>query len=128
MKKLTRRELADYTAEQLVSGNSKVVDEVAAYLLKAHRTREVRLLVRDIEAALARRGVLVAHVESAHPLAESARTSLETLLANTFDARQLHLDLAVQPELLGGIKVAAADQELDTTARRRLNQLKSVKV
>lgn len=128
MKKLTRRELADYAAEQLAAGNNRVVDEVAAYLLMAHRTREVELLVRDIESALARRGVLVAHVTSARALGESAKASLEDLLTRTFDARQLHLDETVQPELLGGIKVAAADQELDTTIRRRLNQLKSVKV
>lgn len=128
MKKLTRRELADYAAGQLATGNNRVVDEIAAYLLTAHRTREVELLVRDIESALARRGVLVAHVTSARALGESAKASLEDLLTRTFDARQLHLDEAVQPELLGGIKVAAADQELDTTIRRRLNQLKSVKV
>ncbi len=128
MKKLTRRELADYAAEQLATGNNQVVNEIAAYLITAHRTREVELLVRDIESALARRGVLVAHVTSARALGESVKASLEDLLTRTFDARQLHLDETVQPELLGGIKIAAADQELDTTIRRRLNQLKSVKV
>lgn len=128
MKVLTRRELAEYAAEQLAAGNTDVVGKLAAYLVQAHRTREARLVVRDIESALARRGVVVAHVGVAHPLEGSARAALEAVLTRTFDARQLHLDESVQPELLGGIKVAAADMELDSTARRRLNQLKAVKV
>lgn len=128
MKKLTRRELADYTADQLVAGNQHVVEELAAYLVESRRTREARLVVRDVESALARRGVVVAHVGVARPLESSARAALEEVLRQTFDARQLHLDETIQPELLGGIKVAAADMELDSTARRRLNQLKAVKV
>lgn len=128
MKSLTRRELADYTAEQLIAGNAAVVNEVAAYLVESHRTREARLVVRDIESALAHRGIVVAHVASAHSLDETGKASLEELLRRTFDARQLHLDETVQPELLGGIKVEAANQEFDGTVRRKLNQLKAVKV
>lgn len=128
MKKLTRRELADYAAEQLVAGRQSILREVAAYLVESHRTHEARLVVRDIESALARRGVVVAHVASAHALDEPEKASVEELLRSAFNARQLYLDESVQPELLGGIKVEAADKELDASLRRRLQQLKSVKV
>lgn len=128
MKKLTRRELADYAAEQLVAGRQSILREIAAYLVESHRTHEARLVVRDIESALARRGVVVAHVASAHALDEPEKASVEELLRSAFNARQLYLDESVQPELLGGIKVEAADKELDASLRRRLQQLKSVKV
>lgn len=128
MKILTRRALADYTAEQLIAGRSDVVNELAAYLITSHRVRETRLIIRDIESALAQRGVLVAHVATAHPLDVSAKTSLGELLKRTFNASMLHFNETVEPALLGGVKVAAADKELDSTARRTLNQLKAVKV
>ncbi len=126
--KLTRRELADYAAAELVAGNKKVVDELAAYLVQSGRTREANLVVRDIESALARKGVVVAHVATAHTLDESTRKSLRQLLQQAFSADTLHLQETVKPELLGGVKVAVADKELDSTARRILNQLKAVKV
>jgi F-type H+-transporting ATPase subunit delta len=128
MTKLTRRELAEYVAAQLVSGKQSVVEELAAYLVESGRTREVNLVVRDIESALARRGVLVAHVASAHPLSDTTRSSLESLLKQTFGAGQLHLEENIEPSLLGGVTVIAADKELDASARRRLQQLRSVKV
>ena len=128
MTKLTRRELADYVATQLQAGNGTVVEELAAYLIESRRTREAGLIVRDIESALARRGIVVAHVSSAHTLDASSRSSLEAVLKQTFGATSLQLKERVEPALLGGVKVIAADKELDASARRRLQQLKSVKV
>lgn len=128
MSKLTRRELAEYVATQLVAGKQSVVEELAAYLVESRRTREVGLIVRDVESALARHGVVVAHVSSAHPLDAPTRTSIEVLLKQTFGAQELHFEEMVEPVLLGGVKVTAADKELDATSRRRLQQLKSVKV
>jgi len=128
MSHLTRRELSEYVAAQLLADNTSVIDELAAYLIESKRTKEAPLIVRDVESVLANRGVLVAHVASAHELSSSAKTSLEELLRRTFHADTLHFKETVEPELLGGVKIAAADKELDGTARRTLNQLKSVKV
>lgn len=120
--------MAEYVATQLMTGKDTVIEELAAYLVESRRTREVGLVVRDIESALARHGVVVAHVASAHALDDSTRGSLEQLLKQTFSAEMLYLEETVEPSLLGGVKVAAADKELDTSARRRLQQLRSVKV
>lgn len=128
MTRLTRRELADYIAAQLQAGNGAVIEELAAYLIESRRTREAGLIVRDIESALARRGIIVAHVSSAHTLDASSRLSLEAVLKQTFGATSLQLKERVEPALLGGVKVLAADKELDASARRRLQQLRSVKV
>lgn len=128
MTKLTRRELAEYVAVQLKAGNSRVIEELAAYLVESRRTREAGLVIRDIESALARHGIIVAHVASAHALDASTRSSVEGLLRQAFSAESLHLEERVEPGLLGGVTVSAADKELDASARRRLQQLRSVKV
>ena len=132
MSKLTRRALAEYVAAQLIAGKQAVVEELAAYLVQTRRTREVGLVVRDIESALARHGVVVAHVASAHALDESARRSIERLLGSTFGDNSsrldIHLEEIIEPALLGGVMVTAADKELDASVKRRLQQLRSVKV
>lgn len=128
MTTLTRRTLAEYVSSQLVAGKVEVIDELAAYLVESRRTKEMRLLVRDIESALARRGILVAHVASAHALDEPTRASVRQLLHQHFDADALHLQETVTPKLLGGVTVAAADRELDASVKRRIHQLRSVKV
>ncbi len=49
--RLSRRKIAAYAADKLIGGSSKkeVLREVAAYLITTRRTRELELLVRDIE-------------------------------------------------------------------------------
>ena len=128
MKRLTRRELAKYVAAELTLGNTGVVDKLAGYLIESRRTREAMLIVRDIESALARKGVVVAHVVSAHTLSDSGKVSLSELLTRVFEAKKLFLEESVKPEMLGGVKITVADMELDGTAKRVIQQLKAVKV
>lgn len=128
MSSLSRRQLASYVADQLLAGRSAVIDELAAYLLEARRTKEAELIVRDVESALAERGVVVAEVGSARPLDPASRAALGDMLKQAFAVRQLHLRETVQPDLLGGAVVRTADYELDATLRRTLHQLKAVKV
>ena len=60
MAQLTRRQLAQYGAAELLNGNMAVVQELAAYLVETKRSKEADMLVRDIESALADQGVIVA--------------------------------------------------------------------
>lgn len=132
MSKLTRRELAQYVADRLAAGKQDIIEELAAYLIESRRTREVGLIVRDVESALAHHGIVVAHVSSAHSLTNATRASLESLLQQTFGGEtsrvELHVEETIEPTLLGGVKVTAADKELDASVQRRLQQLRSVKV
>ena len=67
---VSRRKLADLVADRLLSGDTDVVTQLAAYLVDTHQTRRVDVLVRDIETAMARRGTVVADITSAHELAK----------------------------------------------------------
>lgn len=121
--RISRRKLAAYAAEQLVSGKKAgaVVKEVAAFLIDTKRTREAELLVRDIEAALAERGVVIADITSAFPLSDAVRADVKKLIGNG----ELVLREIVDPSVLGGIRLATPGKRLDATLKRKIQALKA---
>ena len=128
MSLFSRRQLANYVADQLLAGRSAVIDELAAYLVETRRIKEADTLVMSIESALLMRGVLVAEVSSTRPLSDSTRTLIASKLRQAFQTQTLHLRERTDPSLLGGILVRTADHEMDCTLRHALNQLKALKV
>ncbi len=71
----------------------------------------------------ARQGTFDATVFSAFPIEPSALAELSAVLEKRF-ARQLNLQVQVQPELIGGIRVVVGDEVLDTSVKARLEQMK----
>lgn len=71
----------------------------------------------------ARLGTSDATVYSAFPIEPSALTELSAVLEKRF-ARKLNLQVALQPELIGGIRVVVGDEVLDTSVKARLEQMK----
>ena len=82
MARTLRRKLARHAAERLLKGDAAVIDELAALIVAERREREVDLLVQDIEAELAERGMIVATVESATPLDEATKDAVKRLLSS----------------------------------------------
>jgi len=126
--RLSRRKLADYCADRLLAGDKSVSTVLAAYLVDTKRTREATLIVRDIEFALARRGVVVADVASAHELSTVAKQAVTSFIEATRGNVSIQLRTSLQPELLGGLKLNLPGQEYDATIRRKLTTLKARKV
>ncbi len=120
--RLSRQKLATYAADQLLAGNDIVLQQLAAYLLEQQRTHEVDLLVRDIESQLARRGELVARAATAHPI--DVR-ELKATLTSLTGAKNVHVELALDPSLIAGIKIDLPDSSMDTTVKRKLTALRS---
>ncbi len=121
--RISRRKIAEYAAERLVAGEKvgRVLKEIAAFLIDTRRTREVELVVRDIESALAERGVVVADVTSAYPLTDALKQDIRKLLGGT----QLALRETVDPSVLGGIRLSTPEQRLDATLKRKIQALKA---
>lgn len=121
--RLPRRKIAEYAANELVGGTSKkeVIARVAAYLVTTRRTRELELLVRDIEDMLAERGVVVANVTSAHSLTEAAKNEIRGLIG----ADSLHLREVIDETVLGGVRIDFSGKRFDGTIRHKLNALKA---
>lgn len=122
----SRRKLARYVAERLLGNDTKVMDEVAALLSHENRQREVDLLVRDIQAELAERGLTVATVESARSLTDEVRSAIMTLLKKPQAVVQL--SEVVRPELIGGFKLRTPTATLDATIAKKLNDLRAKKI
>jgi|GEM_PF-199882 ATP synthase F1, delta subunit len=82
MARTLRRKLARHAAERLLKGDAAVIDELAALIVHERREREIDLLVQDIEAELAERGIIVATVESATRLDEATKDAIKRLLSS----------------------------------------------
>ncbi len=125
--RISRRKVAAYFADELIAGRS-ITQQLAAYLLETKRTRELDLFVRDIEAALADRGVLLADIDSSHELGGDTAKEITKYLKDQTGAREVHLRPNVDESLLGGVRIETPGQRLDTTLRHRLNQLTASKL
>ncbi len=62
-------------------------------------------------------------VYSAFPIDSVALADLAATLEKRF-ARKLNLSVALEPTLIGGIRVAVGDEVLDTSVKARLEQMK----
>ncbi len=125
--RLSRRKIAAYIADELIAGRN-ATRQLAAYLVETKRTREVILVVRDIESALAERGVLVADVAASRDLTPEAKQTIADFLRQTTGAQDVHMRPHVDSDLLGGVRIDTPGQRLDQTVRHRLNQLTASKI
>ena len=66
------------------------------------------------------RGEEVATVRVARPLADAERDRLASALARTY-GRDVHLNVIVDPEVIGGIRVEIGDDVIDGTVASRLD-------
>lgn len=125
---LTRRAVARHIAEQLVDGNnaSSVIQQLAAYLIENHKTKQADRYVADIEIELAARGVVIADVTTARPLSEDLRKSVEALVTSQTNGRHVALREHVDQEIIGGMIVRTAGQEYDRSVKRAVRALRSV--
>ena len=127
--RVSRRKLAAHTARQIEAESQTALAELAAYLVDTGRTREADMIVRDIEAALADNGTVVASVVSAQALTDAARKDVTDLIASRYDYDiTVQLREAVDPNVLGGVIVRTPREEVDASVRHALAQLKATKI
>ena len=72
----------------------------------------------------AQQGAFDAVVYSAFAIDSTALADLSGVLEKRF-ARKLNLQVELQPELIGGIRVVVGDEVLDTSIKARLEHMKS---
>ena len=125
--RLSRRSIAAYIASGLISGKSKktLLEQLAGYLVESKRTKELDLVVRDIECNLSEKGFVNATITSAFDLTTETKNALEVFVKSKTKAIQVSLSSMVDPAVLGGIKIATAGRELDQTVAHQLTVLKT---
>lgn len=125
--RLSRRSIARYAAGRVAEGDTAAaVKHLAAYLVSERRTKELDLLVRDIEHALAERGIVIADVFSSRPLSDSVLSEIKALAGRGEKPREVHLRLHEDESLLGGVVVRVPGAELDGSLRGRINNVKAL--
>lgn len=128
MQSLSRRKIAGYIAAELAAGKpvGPLMALAAAYLVDHHQLNKADLLVRDIEATLARdHKIVLAKVVSARELSAQIIKSIAQYVQTAEDAKQVEVSASVDPSLLGGVIIRTPRAELDTTIRKQLNSLRS---
>lgn len=125
--RLSRRSMAEYIARSLVDGKDKkeLFRQLAAYLVDTRRTKELELIVRDIEFSLGEKGVVQASIVSAFELTAETTKALEIFVKSATKATHVSLSNMVDPSVLGGVKITAAGRELDQTVAHQLTVLKT---
>ncbi len=120
--KLTRRQLADYI---LGHRGKEAIQQVAGYLISNGRSKEVDLVIREVESQLLHQGRAVAHVESARKLeADEQKNVIKMLKSQSSDIQSVEIINEIDPSLLGGVVVRTPEQEVDLSIRSRLNRMK----
>lgn len=126
---VSRRQVAYYTANALHQGidMKTIVKQLAAYLVEAKKTNELSLLLKDVEVILSEKyGVTLAKVITARPLDESQREELEGFIKKQENTKEVTLQEATDPSLIGGVVIETPTSLLDASTIRQLQQLKSL--
>lgn len=119
--KLTRKQLAAHLIEH---PGQQSVSQVAAYLVDNGRSKEMELVVREVEAQLSDTGRTVAHVRSARKLSADQQRDVISMLKANSKTQSVEIINTVDPSLLGGVVVSTPEMEVDLSVRGRLERLK----
>ncbi|MFC9942089.1 F0F1 ATP synthase subunit delta [Streptomyces pratensis] len=108
----------------LLGGRTQPVTErVVTRLVTQPRGRSLEAGLESLSRLAAeRRDRMVAVVTSAVPLSDRQKQRLGAALAKIY-GRQMHLNLDVDPEVLGGISVRVGDEVINGTIAERLEEV-----
>ena len=104
-------------------GFGKQVRDFVGVIAANRRLRSLRAIVTAFAALVAeRRGIITAHVASAHPLNDVQRQQLRARLIEAGFGNVNILE-SVEPDLLGGLVVRIGARLYDTSLKSRLQRL-----
>lgn len=127
MAKVSRTRVASVIADRARRGDKRLATEVAAYLLESGRVRELDSILRDVQDSWARDGYVEVLASSAHPLTDAVKAEIisrvrPVLLAGaTVRVTEIH-----DPEVVGGVRLRLANQQLDLSVEAKLNKFKQL--
>jgi len=116
----SRGQVAAFVARELRQGRTEALKQAAAWLHDTGRVRQAKYLAEDVAAAVAREGYVFARITTARELSEDARAAIESYIKSQTGAETLELEMAVDRDIIGGVRVEIPGAELDATVRRKL--------
>ena len=126
--KTPRGRIAEVIAKRFGKADAKTLsDEVAAYLLAEGRVGDLEPLLRDIQQIRAEAGNVEVLARCAHQLDDAIREDIKAEVRKLYpDAKQIIIDEQLDPEVVGGIKIELANEQLDLSVRAKLNKFKQL--
>jgi F-type H+-transporting ATPase subunit delta len=127
MARLSRRTIAKYIADQLITeaDSDTLIQQLAAYLVDTRRTKELSLIVRDIQYFMAEAGTVSGVVTTATALPADTKKAVEAYVKQHTGAKTVSLENSIDASVLGGVKISIPGRELDATITHSLNILKT---
>lgn len=96
--------------------------QVLAHAMSTLRGRRADAVIEDlIDLAAEQRGRSVAEVRVAHPLTDEQSRRLTDALTRRY-GRQIRLNVAVDPQVVGGVSVRVGTEVIDATIASRIEQ------
>lgn len=111
--------------ERLLGGRASAATlAIALHLVQSLRGRRIRTAIADAaEIAADASGGFVATVSSAAPLTGEQMERIVAVLRTRY-GRSPRIDLVIDPELVGGLRVQVGDDIIDLSVASRLSQLR----
>jgi F0F1-type ATP synthase delta subunit len=108
-----------------IKSSRSLAQEIAAFLLVEHRTREIDSLLRDVIQYRAEHGVVEAVAISAQALSKTVKKDIKAFLHDEFPvAKTLAWHDKRDPGVVGGLKIELPNEQLDITTRGKLDTFK----
>jgi F-type H+-transporting ATPase subunit delta len=129
MNKVSRRALANWAADQLISGKpaASVAKHLAAVLKQSNMAAQVGFLINDISWELEQRQALaVGKVTSASGLSKQLEDILVGQIKKATGAKDVVLEKNIDKSVIGGVRIETASRVWDATVSSKLSELKEV--
>jgi F-type H+-transporting ATPase subunit delta len=127
--KTPRSEIADAIAAHTYHGglSKEYAREIAAFLMDEGRVDELDSLLRDIQAIWQLHGHVEALAYTAHPLTPEVHAEIiERVKQMVPGADEFVVTEVIDPEVVGGVKIRLANQQLDLSVESKLNKFKQL--
>lgn len=117
--------VADRTLKQGVS--KQLSREIAAYLLAEGRVSELDSVLRDVQSDWAEKGYVEVLASSAHELSSEVKSGIMARIKALYpEAKQVVVTEVRDSEIIGGVRLRLANQQLDLSVESKLNKFKQL--
>ncbi|HUD06125.1 MAG TPA: F0F1 ATP synthase subunit delta [Candidatus Saccharimonadales bacterium] len=105
----------------------RLAKETAAYLLSENRTDELHSLMRDVQHYWTEEGIIEVRATSAFPITTEIRAEIKSKIKGVYPkARKIIIDERLDTNIIGGVKLELANQQMDISIRTELDRFKQL--
>ena len=126
--KQSRQPLAKIMAQRTATANSKqLAEDIAGYLLAEKRTADLDSLMRDIQQIRTDQGIVEVNAITSHELSSNSITEIKSTIKKNYpNAKTIIVNPVIDPDIVGGVRLTLANEQLDLSVRSKLNKFKQL--